>query len=73
MKSKTIKGVEEDFNTTKKQVKSEFIKAKAKIIEAQKHAEEYIAKNPKKVAALAIGLGAAVGAAVTAYWMKAKK
>ncbi len=73
MKSKTIKGIEQDINTTKKQVKSEFIKAKAKIVEAQKHAEDYIAKNPKKATAMAVGLGVAVGAAVTAYFMKAKK
>jgi ElaB/YqjD/DUF883 family membrane-anchored ribosome-binding protein len=73
MKSKAVKGTKADVNATKKQIRSEFNKAKAKISEAQHHAEGYIAKNPKKAAAIAIGLGAAVGAAITAYLMKNKK
>ena len=48
MESQTVKGIGEDFNAAKKQVVSEFDKAKAKIIEAQQHAESYIAENPKK-------------------------
>lgn len=72
MESQTVKGIEKDFNATKKQVRSEFDKAKAKISEAQHHAEDYIAKNPKKAAAIAVGLGAAIGAAITAYWIKEK-
>jgi len=73
MKSKTVKGIGEDYSAVKKQVKSEFAKAKEKISEAQKHAESYIAGNPKKAAAIAVGVGAAIGAAVTAYLMKEKK
>jgi len=72
MKSKTVKGIKEDFKGVKKQVISEFNKAKAKISEVQHHAEGYISENPKKAAAIAVGLGAAIGAAITAYWMKEK-
>ena len=73
MKSKTIKGIKEDYSAAKKQVKSEFSKAKAKISEVQQHAEGYITRNPKKATAIAVGLGAAIGAAITAYWMKEKQ
>jgi len=72
MESQTIKGIGEDFNSTKKQVISEFDKAKAKISEAQQHAESYVAENPKKATAIAVGVGAAIGAAITAYMMKEK-
>jgi len=72
MESHTVKGIGEDFNTAKKQVISEFDKAKAKINEAQQHAESYIAENPKKATAIAVGVGAAIGAAITAYLMKEK-
>jgi ElaB/YqjD/DUF883 family membrane-anchored ribosome-binding protein len=72
MESQTVKGIGEDYEATKKQIASEFDKAKAKISEAQKHAESYVAENPKKAAAIAVGVGAAIGAAVTAYLMKEK-
>ena len=72
MESQTVKGIGKDFDATKKQVLSEFNKAKTKMIEAQQHAESYIAENPKKATAIAIGVGAAVGAAITAYMIKEK-
>lgn len=70
MNSKTIKGVEGDFNTVKNQIGFEFEKAKAKLSKVQQHAESYIAKNPKRATAMAVGVGAAIGAAITAYLMK---
>ncbi len=72
MESHAVKGIGEDFNAVKKEIVSEFDKAKAKITEAQNHAESYIAENPKKATAIAVGVGAAIGAAVTAYLMKEK-
>jgi ABC-type sugar transport system substrate-binding protein len=72
MESHTVKGIGDDFNAVKKEIVSEFDKAKAKINEAQNHAESYIAENPKKATAIAVGVGAAIGAAVTAYLMKEK-
>ncbi len=72
MELETVKGVEEDFSAAKKQLHLEFEKAKAKLSEAQHQAEEYIAKNPKKATAIAAGIGAAIGTAITAYWMKEK-
>jgi ElaB/YqjD/DUF883 family membrane-anchored ribosome-binding protein len=72
MESQTVKGMGEDFNTAKKQIVSEFDKAKAKVSDAQDQAESYIADNPKKATAIAVGVGAAIGAAITAYLMKEK-
>lgn len=73
MKSKTVSGLKEDFNTTKKQVRSEFEKAKAKMSAAQHRAEGYITRNPKRATAIAVGLGAVIGAAITTYLMKEKR
>jgi ElaB/YqjD/DUF883 family membrane-anchored ribosome-binding protein len=73
LKSKTVKGMKGDLDAAKKQVRSEFNKAKAKINEMERHTEEYIARNPKRAAAIAVGVGAAIGAAITAYLMKEKK
>ncbi len=73
MKSKMTKGVNENFNATKKRVRHEFDKAKAKISAVQHRAENYIVRNPKRATAIAVGLGTAIGAAITAYWMKEKK
>ena len=72
MESQTVKGIGEDYNATKERIISEFDKAKAKISEAQQRAESYIQDNPKKAAAIAVGVGAAIGAALTAYLMKEK-
>lgn len=72
MKSKTVKGMKEDFNAAKMQVRSEFEKAKAKIDKVQHRAEGYITRNPKRATAIAVGLGAVIGAAITAYLMKDK-
>jgi len=73
MKSKTVKGIKEDFGTTKKQVRSEFKKVKAKVNVAQHRAEGYITRNPKRATAIAVGLGVAIGTAITTYLMKEKK
>ena len=72
MESKTVKGMKEDFNAAKMQVRSEFEKAKTKIDKVQHRAEGYITRNPKRATAIAAGMGAAIGAAITAYWMKEK-
>lgn len=72
MESKTVKGIKDDFSTAKRQVNFEFNKAKARISEAQNHLEDYVAKNPKRATAIAVGLGVAIGATITAYLMKEK-
>ena len=72
MESKTVKGMKEDFNVAKKQVRAEFEKAKEKVSKAQHHAEGFIARNPKRATAIAAGLGLAIGAAITAYGLKRK-
>ena len=70
--SKKVTGIKKDFNVAKKQVQYEFKKAKTKLNKAQQHTERYIAKNPKQATAIAVGVGAAIGAAITAYLMKKK-
>ena len=65
MESKTVNGLRDDFDAVKSQVVSEFDKAKEKIMEAQLKAEGYITRNPKKATAIAIGIGTAIGAAIT--------
>jgi len=73
MKSKAVKGAKQDLKAAKKRIKADFNKARAKISEVEQHAENYVAKNPKKAAAIAAGVGAVIGAAIAAYWMKHKK
>ncbi len=73
MTSKAVKGIKEDLNAAKKQVRSEFDKAKAKISKAQHYAERCISTNPKRATAIAAGFGAVIGAAITAYLMKKKQ
>ncbi len=73
MKSKTVKGIKEDLNAAKKKIKADFNKARAKISEVEQHAENYVVKNPKQATAIAAGIGAVIGAAIAAFWMKHKK
>ncbi len=76
MESKAVKGakdgITEDYYAAKKKVRLEFDRAKAKLSKMQHRAEGYITRNPKKATAIAVGLGAAIGAAVTSYWKRAK-
>ena len=72
MESQAVKGIGKDYDATKERIISEFDKAKSKISEAQQSVESYIQDNPKKAAAMAVGVGAAIGAALTAYLMKEK-
>ena len=73
MKSNAIKGVQQDYSVAKKQVATKFAQAKAKMTKLEQDAEDYISENPKRATAIAIGVGAVVGAAITAFWLKEKK
>lgn len=65
-----------DFNKdvalAKKKAKEGFLDAKKKILKAEKDVERFIEKNPKKAVAIAVGVGAAIGAVVEGM-MKRKK
>ncbi len=73
MKSKTAQGAKADYAATKQQVAKRFNQAKAKLAKLQQRTENYISENPKRAAAIALGVGAVVGAALTAYWMQERK
>ena len=50
-----------------KMVERNLVKAKKEIAKAEKNVVDYIKKNPEKSAAIAAGIGAALGAAATAF------
>ena len=67
-----MKHAKADIKAASRSVKKGFSKAKAKIIKAERDAEKYARNNPKKAAAIAAGVGIAVGAALTALYLRHK-
>jgi len=61
-----------DVALAKKKAKEGFLDAKKKILKAEKDVQKFIEKNPKKAVAIAVGVGAAIGAVVEGM-MKRKK
>ncbi len=57
----------------KRAVKEKFKLAKRKLAAAERKAEGYVKKNPKKAVAIAAGVGAAVAAAATYALMRRRK
>lgn len=55
-----------DIARAKRAVKAKFNVAKKKLVTAQRKAEGYVRKNPKKAVAIAAG-AAALAAAITTY------
>jgi ElaB/YqjD/DUF883 family membrane-anchored ribosome-binding protein len=53
--------------------KKEFAKMKKELAAAEKKATDYVKKNPKKAAAISMGVGAAIGAAIVALSKARKK
>jgi ElaB/YqjD/DUF883 family membrane-anchored ribosome-binding protein len=62
MSSKKTKQFMQDLAKAKRKAKMSFAKAKAKLIHAEKKVMSYVDKNPRKAAAIAVGVGAAIGA-----------
>ncbi len=73
MKSKAIKGAQDDYTVAKKKVTAKFAQAKAKMTQLEKQAENYVSENPKRATAIAAGVGAVIGAAITAFWLHERK
>ena len=64
--SKLKSDLKKDVALARKIAKGKFSDAKKKLVKAEKDVESYIERNPKKAAAIAVGVGMAVGAALTA-------
>lgn len=62
-------GAEKVKNSAEKEIK----KVKETFNDASKKTQEYIEKNPKKAAAVSLGVGAAVGAALAFLFGRRKK
>jgi len=73
MKSQAVSGAKKDYTAAKKQIKTKFTQAKAKITALEQQAEDYVSENPKRATAIAAGVGAVVGAAIAAFWMRERK
>lgn len=69
MKAKLVAELEK----SRKMAEKEIAKAKKKIEGALTKAENYVKKNPEKAAMIAVGIGAAIGSALTAYAVKHTK
>lgn len=61
-----------DIIMAKKKTKAAIENARGRLLKAEKDIKNYVNKNPKKAAAIAAGIGAAVGAIVVSA-MKKKK
>ncbi len=75
------KSAKKELNTTKKQVEAgikkaqtlaekEISKVKREFNKAVKQAEQYVKKNPEKATFIAAGIGATIGAGITALVAK---
>jgi len=73
MKSRKAKGVGVNVAAMKKKLKVRFALAQKKLGKAEKDAEKYVKTNPKKAALIAAGIGAAVGAGITALLMRKRR
>ena len=61
-----------DVALAKKATKKKFAEAKKKLVRAEKAAERFVEKNPKKAVAIAAGIGAAIGALAVALLRRRK-
>ncbi len=57
----------------KRMVKAKFQLAKKKLVVAERRAEGYVKKNPKRAVGIAAAVGAAIGAATAYALMRRKK
>lgn len=69
VKTKVNQGIEKSRKTAEK----ELAKMKKSMNASVKKAEDYIKKNPAQAAAIAAGIGTALGAAVTLFLRGGKK
>lgn len=71
---KRIKKSKQDFKkeiaAAKKKAEAAFKAARNKLFKTEKYIGRYIEKNPKKAAAIALGAGAAIAAAITSALVK---
>jgi ElaB/YqjD/DUF883 family membrane-anchored ribosome-binding protein len=64
------KEVEREFKKAQSLAEKEISKVKKEFTKALKQAEQYVKKNPEKATAIAAGVGATIGAGVTALVAK---
>ena len=62
-----------EIDKNKKLVEKEAMKMKKSVESVAKTAEDFMKKNPEKAAAIAAGIGAALGAAATLLFSSGKK
>ena len=59
-----------DVESAKRKTEAAIKNAKVKLVKAEREIKNYIGKNPKKAAAIATGIGIAIGAAVASAMKK---
>lgn len=64
MKKINTKKLKAEIASAKKKAKQTFAKARSQLTHAEKQVVGYVDKNPRKAAAIAVGVGAAIGAAI---------
>ena len=62
-----------DVASAKKKAKASISDAKKKLLKAEKEVENFVEHNPKKAVAIAVGIGAAIGAAIVEIAKHKKK
>lgn len=65
--------VKESVEKAAAEVKKEFSQAQEVIVEAGEKAGKYIKENPKKSAAISVGVGAVLGALFASLFKRGKK
>ncbi|HLP78998.1 MAG TPA: hypothetical protein VK158_00010 [Acidobacteriota bacterium] len=70
MKKKNEDDMRDEMNKVQKKLDAQFAKARAGLQKFELRARKYAQKNPRKAAAIAVGVGAAVGAALSTLWRR---
>ena len=75
-KKETVKkgsNFNKEVASAKKKAKASLSDARKKLLKAEKDVEKFVEHNPKKAVAIAVGIGAAIGTALTTIAKHKKK